>query len=48
MATLQVRLLGELGAESDGTAVTLPASRRACALLACIRVLVPRLPTGDQ
>ena len=34
MATLQVRLLGELGAEFDGTAVTLPASRRACALLA--------------
>ncbi len=34
MATLQVRLLGELGAEFDGTAVTLPTSRRACALLA--------------
>jgi len=34
MATLQVRLLGELGAEFDGIAVTLPTSRRACALLA--------------
>jgi DNA-binding SARP family transcriptional activator/tetratricopeptide (TPR) repeat protein len=34
MATLQVRLLGELGAEVDGIAITLPTSRRACALLA--------------
>jgi DNA-binding SARP family transcriptional activator/tetratricopeptide (TPR) repeat protein len=34
MAKLQVRLLGELGVEFDGTAVTLPTSRRACALLA--------------
>ncbi len=28
MATMQVRLLVEVGAEFDGTAVTLPASRR--------------------
>jgi DNA-binding SARP family transcriptional activator len=34
MATLQVRLLGELGVEFDGNAVMLPTSRRACALLA--------------
>ena len=34
MATLQVRLLGELGAEFDGITITLPTSRRACALLA--------------
>ena len=34
MAMLEVRLLGELGVEFDGTAVTLPTSRRACALLA--------------
>ena len=34
MATLQVRLLGELGVEFDGTAIVLPTSRRACALLA--------------
>ena len=34
MATLQVRLLGELEADFDGNAVTLPTSRRACALLA--------------
>ena len=31
---LEVRLLGELGVEFDGTALTLPTSRRACALLA--------------
>ena len=36
MATLQVHLLGEFGAEFDGTAVTLPTSRRACALLALL------------
>src|SRR5580692_8555444 len=40
MATLQVRLLGELGAEFAGTAVTLPASRRACALLAWLAALL--------
>ena len=34
MAVLEVRLLGELGVEFDGTAVALPNSRRACALLA--------------
>ncbi|MBV9207391.1 MAG: AAA family ATPase, partial [Actinobacteria bacterium] len=34
MAKLQVRLLGELGVEFDGTPVALPTSRRACALLA--------------
>jgi len=34
MAVLEVRLLGELGVEFDGTPVTLPTSRRACALLA--------------
>lgn len=34
MVKLQVRLLGELGVEFDGTAVALPTSRRACALLA--------------
>ena len=33
MAVLEVRLLGELGAELDGSAVTLPTSRRACLLL---------------
>jgi DNA-binding SARP family transcriptional activator/tetratricopeptide (TPR) repeat protein len=34
MAVLEVRLLGELGAEFDGAAITLPTSRRACLLLA--------------
>src|ERR1700758_4985182 len=34
MVTLQERLLGELGAEVDGIAITLPTSRRAWALLA--------------
>jgi hypothetical protein len=34
MAVLEVRLLDELGVEFDGTAVALPNSRRACALLA--------------
>jgi DNA-binding SARP family transcriptional activator len=34
MAKLQVRLLGELEVEFVGTAVALPTSRRACALLA--------------
>ncbi len=34
MAVLEVRLLGELGVEFDGAAVTLPNSRRARALLA--------------
>lgn len=34
MATLRVRLLGELEVEFDGTVITLPTSRRACALLA--------------
>jgi DNA-binding SARP family transcriptional activator/tetratricopeptide (TPR) repeat protein len=33
MAVLEVRLLGELGVELDGSAVTLPTSRRACLLL---------------
>jgi DNA-binding SARP family transcriptional activator len=32
MAVLEVRLLGELGVELDGSAVTLPTSRRACLL----------------
>ena len=36
MAVLEVRLLGELEAEFDGTAITLPTSRRACALLALL------------
>ena len=36
MAVLEVRLLGELGVEFDGTAITLPTSRRACALLALL------------
>src|SRR5271165_338106 len=34
MAVLEVRLLGELGVELDGTAIALPNSRRARALLA--------------
>src|SRR5580698_4662946 len=34
MARLEIRLLGELGVEFDGTALTLPTSRQACALLA--------------
>jgi DNA-binding SARP family transcriptional activator len=34
MAVLKVRLLGELGVELDGTAIALPPSRRARALLA--------------
>jgi DNA-binding SARP family transcriptional activator len=33
MAVLEVRLLGELGVELDGSAITLPNSRRACLLL---------------
>ena len=33
MAVLDVRLLGELEAEFDGTVIALPSSRRACALL---------------
>src|ERR1700733_5597046 len=33
MAVLEVRLLGELGAELDGSPITLPTSRRACLLL---------------
>jgi len=33
MAVLEVRLLGELGAELDGSSVTLPTSRLACLLL---------------
>src|SRR5258708_30805079 len=33
MAVLEIRLLGELDAKFDGTAVVLPNSRRACALL---------------
>jgi DNA-binding SARP family transcriptional activator/tetratricopeptide (TPR) repeat protein len=38
MAVLEVRLLGELGIELDGIAITLPTSRRACALLAWLAV----------
>jgi DNA-binding SARP family transcriptional activator len=34
MARLEIRLLGELGVEFDGAALTLPTSRQACALLA--------------
>ncbi len=36
MAVLEVRLLGELEVEFDGAAITLPTSRRACALLALL------------
>ena len=36
MAVLAIRLLGELEVEFDGTAITLPTSRRACALLALL------------
>ena len=36
MAVLEVRLLGELEVEFDDAAITLPTSRRACALLALL------------